>query len=48
VSTSSQRATASVTFVAFSVHTSGRKRPVASAKPATAPVGSAVGVSLNE
>ena len=31
------RAIASVTFVAFSVHTSGRKRPVASAKPATAP-----------
>ena len=42
-STPSQRAIASVTFVAFSVHTSGRKRPVASAKPATAPVGSAVG-----
>ena len=36
----------SVTFVALSVHTSGRKRPVASANPATAPVGSAVGVSL--
>ena len=45
-STPSQRATASVTFVAFSVQTSGRKRPVASANPATAPVGSAVGVSL--
>ena len=40
------RAIASVTFVALSVHTSGRKRPVASAKPATAPVASAVGVSL--
>ena len=45
-STPSSRAIASVTFVAFSVHTSGRKRPVASANPATAPVASAVGVSL--
>ncbi|CAB4543018.1 unannotated protein [freshwater metagenome] len=30
---------------AFSVHTSGKKRPVASANPATAPLGSCVGVS---
>ena len=45
-STPSSRATASVTLVALSVQTSGRKRPVASAKPATAPVGSAVGASL--
>ena len=33
------------TLVAFSVQTSGRNRPVASAKPATAPVASAVGGS---
>ena len=45
-STPSRRAIASVTLVALSVHTSGRKRPVASANPATAPVASAVGVSL--
>ena len=35
-----------MTFVALSVQTSGRNRPVASANPATAPVASAVGVSL--
>jgi hypothetical protein len=45
-STPSQRAIVSVTLVALSVHTSGRKRPVASAKPATAPFASAVGESL--
>ena len=45
-STPRRRRAASVTFVAFSVQTSGRKRPVASAKPATAPVASAVGRSL--
>ena len=39
-STPSRRAIASVTFVALSVQTSGRKRPVASAKPHTRPVGS--------
>ena len=39
-SSPSSRATASVTLVAFMVHTSGRKRPVASANPATVPVGS--------
>ena len=43
VSTPSSRAIASVTLVALSVQTRGRKRPVASAKPATVPVGSAVG-----
>src|SRR5437764_530542 len=41
----SKRAKASVTLVAFKVQTNGRKRPVASANPATAPVGSAVGRS---
>ncbi len=39
-------ATASSTRAAFSVQTSGRNRPVASANPAIAPVASAVGVSL--
>ena len=38
-STPSSRAAASSTRAAFSVHTSGRNRPVASAKPATMPVG---------
>ena len=37
------RAIAIGTFIAFSVHTSGRNRPVASAKPHTLPVGSATG-----
>src|SRR4029077_13189675 len=45
-STPKSRAPASVTFVAFNVHTNGRKQPVASAKDATAPVASAVGASL--
>ena len=35
-----------MTFVALSVQTSGRNRPEASANPATAPDGSAVGRSL--
>ena len=35
----SRRAIVSVTLVAFSVHTRGRNRPVASANPATAPDG---------
>lgn len=42
-STPSQWATVSVTFVAFSVATSGRKPPAASANPATAPLESVVG-----
>ena len=36
----SQTATVSVTFVALSVHTNGRKPPAASQNPATAPDGS--------
>ena len=44
-STPSSRATASMTLAAFSVQTSGRNRPVASAKPATSPDGSVVGDS---
>ena len=36
----------SVTWVALSVQTSGRKRPVASAKPGDGAVGSAIGVSV--
>jgi hypothetical protein len=39
------RAVASSTRAAFSVHTNGRYRPVASAKPATRPAGSALGLS---
>ena len=35
-----------MTFAAFSVQTTGRKRPVASATPSTVPVGSSTGVSL--
>jgi hypothetical protein len=36
-------AAADSTRAALSVHTSGRKRPVASAKPATRPLGSSLG-----
>jgi hypothetical protein len=44
-STRSRAAAQSVTRVQLSVQTRGRKRPVASAKPATRPVPSAVGAS---
>jgi len=44
-STPSIRAAASRTREALSVHASGRKAPVASAKPVTRPLGSAVGVA---
>lgn len=44
-STRSIDAVASSTRAALSVQTRGRKRPVASAKPATVPTGSALGAS---
>jgi hypothetical protein len=44
-STPSKAALASSTRAVFSVHTSGKKRPVASAKPATVPDGSTAGTS---
>src|ERR1019366_4215122 len=42
----SSAAVADSTSPALTVHTRGRKRPVASAKPATAPDGSAAGTGL--
>src|SRR5690606_31532206 len=47
-STPSRVAAASSTRAALSVHTSGRNRPVVSAKPATMPDGSAAGDSATE